>query len=234
MNARIQEVELNDVDLMREDGPTALNLPVQATLQDVFSAPICSELSKLFRLTLNGPITEQRRAELTIGHTLHAPDLAPQWLGVLMALDTHVILPGSDDPDMRLDAYLALPDADRPDVAAIRLPLNVPGRMWCEMHVVPMPAAGSAITAMAVIDLNADQTVRCARLALTGVWSDSVRLSAAAHDLVGKVLDAAAIDRVAAAVAHEVETIGIARNGTVAQVANVTRAALTTCKNGNC
>ena len=226
MNARIIEVELNDADVMREDGPTVLNLPLDATLEDVFQAPICRDLRDLFRRTLNGPLTPEKRSELSIQQALDEPQLAPNWVGALIALNAHINL--SHDA-IQLEQYLT---HQTDQATAVQIPLNVPGRMWCEARIDP--ADGPALGVMAVIDLDAHATVRSARMTLTGFGSSPVRLNESIKQLNGHPLTEDTINAVAAAVVQEVETLGFSVNGSTDQLIEMTRAAFKTCRNGDC
>lgn len=228
MNARIVELELNDANTtMREDGPTVLHIPANATLASVIDVSICPDLRDLFRRTLNGNLTTAQYAQVTVGEALHTPDLAPQWLGALMALDAHVRL--ASDDDVQLNRYLAQTGNG---AAAVQIPLNVPGRMWCATQL--SPAHGPALGVTAVIDLDRCDNVRHARLALSGLDNHSIQLADSARQLVGHPLDDTAIERVAAAVVDEVQAHGFSLNGTASQLVDVTRAAFKTCRSGDC
>ncbi|MBN1563834.1 MAG: hypothetical protein JXA10_08340 [Anaerolineae bacterium] len=229
MNAQIVEMELFDTDVMREDGPTILNLPVDATLEDVFHAPICPDLRDLFRRTLNGPLTSEKRGELTIRQTLENPELAPKWIGALIALNAHAAASNTIGDAVQLERHLAHPTDQ---IASVCLPLNVPGRMWCETQIAP--ADGPALGAMAVIDLDAQDNVRSARLILTGLGSVPVSINGSLKQLNGQPLTDDTINAVAAAVVQEVAARGFSVKGATDQLAEITRAAFKTCRKGDC
>ncbi len=229
MVARIVEMELNDADAMREDGPTVLCFPVNATLEDVFQASICADLRDLFQHTLNGPLTPEKRRTLTIQQTLAAPDLAPRWIGALVALDTHVSFMKDINDVMQLEHYLA----HQPDQAvAVCVPLNVPGRMWCETQIAP--ADGSILSAMAVVDLNTNGTVRSARLSLTGLGVSPVSMHESIKPLHGQPLTEDTVNAVAAAVVHEVDALGFGNDRLANQLVEITRATFKTCRSCDC
>jgi CO/xanthine dehydrogenase FAD-binding subunit len=73
--------------------------------------------------------------------------------------------------------------------------------------VARTPADEPIVAAIAVLALEGD-VVRQARVALTGVWPESVRLAEAATRLVGSSLDAKHIQAVAVAVEEEVAPKG--------------------------
>ncbi len=227
MNARIVELELNDTHHMREDGPTVLHIPADASLASVIDAPICPDLRDLFRRTLNGNLTSAQYAELTVGDALHTATLAPRWVSALLALDAQV--KRANDADMQLGRYLAQTENG---ATAVQIPLNVPGRMWCATELAP--ADGPALGVMAVIDLDNHDVVRAARLALCGLGEKHIQLVDSARQLIGSPLNDTVIELVAAAVVEEVQAHGFSLNGTASQLADVTRAAFKTCRCGNC
>jgi CO/xanthine dehydrogenase FAD-binding subunit len=119
-------------------------------------------------------------------------------------------------------------------LAAVRLPLNVAGRVWGEAHVSRTPADKPIVAVIVVVDIT-DDVVRQARVALTGVWHEYARLANAAGLLVGSALDEDRIQVLASAVEREVKPyddfLGSAEYRR-AMAAVLTRRALESCCKG--
>jgi CO/xanthine dehydrogenase FAD-binding subunit len=182
------------------EGDTAAHLLVSAdaSLQALYESP---SVPGLLRRTLGGSLSWQFRAEHSITRVMQSSNLAPPFVAVLLALGARVVLEKAEGP---LDDYLRrrLP-AGQP-LAAVRIPMEVPGRAWGETHVARTPADQPIVSAVAVVDL-ADGVVRQARLALSGAWRGYPRLLACAQLLVGGTLADATIRQVAEAAEREVE-----------------------------
>ena len=87
------------------------------------------------------------------------------------------------------------------------LHVMVRGVRWGEAHVARTPADDSIVAAVAVVEIDGD-VVRQARVALTGVWPELVRLAEAPAQLIGGPLDEERIRAAAEAVEEEVAPRG--------------------------
>jgi CO/xanthine dehydrogenase FAD-binding subunit len=192
-------VEIQDVPFHK--GEKSLRLGIQAKLDDVLTLPQCPVF---LQSVLFGKITWQKRSEFNISRTLTVPGLAPQWVGALLAWGAWVRL--EDGHEIELSEALELPDQIRA-VELLSIPLEVPDRLWAEARTGSTPNDFPIVWALAVVDA-ADGIVQRARIALTGVWRQSVALANSAELLVGEKLDAETIKRVAAAVAEEATPVG--------------------------
>jgi len=83
------------------------------------------------------------------------------------------------------------------------LHVDVRDLQWGAAHVGRTPADEPIVSAVAVVSSDGD-VVRDVRVALTGVWPESVRLAKAPARLAGGSLDQQIIQAVAEAVEHEV------------------------------
>ena len=207
-----------------------LDLDAGATLQAVYEA---ADSPDLLRHTLSGWFTPQWRATITVGQAVLSPNLAPQWIAALLALDTQAAFDAEDQTSSLAD-FLKRAKAHRGRLASLRVPLNVPGRAWGEAHVARTPADQPILSAIAVLEL-ADSVVQQARLALTGVWREYARLAESAGSLVNAQLEDERIEAVASAVEQEVQPSSdfLGSAGYRRAMAGVlTRRALQACRDG--
>ncbi len=184
------------VELMRQaydGGSTSLRIGAGEPLQVVFEHPDCPAL---LRGVLSGAVAWQKRNEMKAAAALR---WSAQWQAALLALGAIVL---SDGKEETLADFLGREGAIG-KLSEIRLPLDVPGRAWGEAHVRRTPTDVPIVSAIAVVDAPGGK-VHLARLALAGVWSESVRLAKAADLLLGSALDKAAIHKAAAAAQQEV------------------------------
>jgi carbon-monoxide dehydrogenase medium subunit len=202
----------------------------QTSLQAVYKVPTCPDL---LRRTLSAAVTWQQRNEVTVDKALLSPVLAPQWVAALLALGAHATL-REEKGKKPLAAFLDRMKSHRGRLAKIHLPLNVDGRVWGESHVARTPADAPIVAVIAVVDLTGS-VVRQARLALTGVWREPVRLAQSAELLVGAPLNDDRIQQVAAAVEREVTPRDDSRGSADyrrAMAGVLTRRALEECRKG--
>jgi CO/xanthine dehydrogenase FAD-binding subunit len=214
-----------------DDAQAWLSLGAQSSLQAVYEATASPEI---LRRTLTCAITWQQRNETTVEKAMLSPSLAPQWLGALLALGSRVAIePGEQEEP--LPDFIRHKESHHGKLRAVHLPLNVTGRVWGESHVARTPADEPIVAAVAVIDLT-DNVVRQARLALTGVWRELVRLAQSADILVGGPLNHDHIRQVVAAVEREVTPVGDFRGSTEyrrAMAGVLARRALNECMRGS-
>jgi CO/xanthine dehydrogenase FAD-binding subunit len=200
----------------------------EATLQSVLDRPDCLPL---FRRTLTGVLSWQMRDETLVRRVLTSPRAAPQWVAALLAMGATVVLEGEDgEREVALEALVGREVRGR--VIALRVQPERPGLRWGEARVARTPADEPIVTAVAVVDLEGD-AVRQARVALTGVWPEPVRLAQAPARLVGGPLEEARIRAVAEAVEKEVAPRGDflgSREYRRAMAGVLTRRALEQCR----
>lgn len=230
---------------MTTDVKESYVLKAQTPLQAVYEAP---DSPTLLRRTLTGIVTWQQRNEITVERALRSPNLAPQWVAALLALGASATF--LDGPERPLADFLRRRGEQRGKLAAVHLPLNVPGRTWGESHVARTPADPPIVAAVAVVDWDASSTgtswaeprgsgqggvVRQVRLALTGVWRTPAQLAESAGVLVGGPLYDEQIERVASWVQQEIAPpdnfLGSA-NYRREMAAVMVRRALEACKKG--
>jgi xanthine dehydrogenase small subunit len=164
----------------------------------VYKDELCHEL---LRQSL-GRLTWQRRDETTVLQSVRSPDIAPQWISALLALGAEVVFAEREKSTL-LEDFLPRVGLHSGKITALRIPQDVPGRVWAGEHVSTAPSAAPIVSVIAVVDLL-EGRVHQARLALTGVWRENVRLADAIQTLVGGPLNRESIQRAANAVEAEV------------------------------
>lgn len=193
------------------------SIDADASLQSVLDSPGCPPL---LRRMLTGVLSWQTRNEKSVRVALTSPRVAPQWMAALLALGATVTVEG--DPDLAeapLEALLQRRVEGR--VSALRV--RVGGERWGEARVARTPADEPIVAAVAVVEMDGPSTssgrapstssgqdgvVRQARVALTGVWPEPVRLAKAPSQLIDGLLDEKRIRAVAEAVEEEVAPKG--------------------------
>ncbi len=202
-------------------------IDADAPLQAVLDAPECPSL---LRQTLTGVLSWQARNETPVRRALSAPRVAPQWVAALLALGATVTVDGDDGPsEVALEALLRGQAGGR--ASALHVPVGPGGASLAEAHVGRTPTDEPIVAAVAAVEVAGD-AVRQARVALTGVWPEAVRLAEAPAQLVGGPLDAERVGAVAEAVEQEVapkgDWLGSAEYRR-AMAAVMTRRALVSC-----
>lgn len=166
----------------------AWSIDASAALQAVLDSPACPPL---LRRTLSGVLSWQTRNETPVSRVLASPRIAPQWVAALLALGAAEEMPLAE---VGSDGVRAL------HVRAERL-------RWGEARVARTPADEPIVAAVAAVRIE-NGIVQEARVALTGVWPETVRLAEAPAQLVGGALDRESIQAVAQAVEQEVAPVG--------------------------
>lgn len=190
------EVQARELD----GGKQILSVGAKASLQDVYE---CQECPQIMREALRRWVVWQKRVEYTVDRVVLSPDLAPQWIATLLAFGAHVVF-NENNHESSLADFIQRADQMRGKLAAIVLPINVPGRVWGEAHVSRTPIDEPIISANAIVDID-DGVVRQARLALTGAWREHAHLAQAAQILVGAPLLEGRFEELVKALEHEVE-----------------------------
>lgn len=200
-NMKTNLIEATQI-LSSEEGRT-LSIGAQTLLQSIFQAPECPE--PLIQ-ALGADFNWQFRNEVTVERSILAPGLAPRWIASLLTWGAEVFFQDEGQKSELAD-YLLRTGSHPSKIAAIHLPLKVPGRRWGQVGIGRTPADAPIVSSWAVVDLT-EGVVREARLALTGVWREPTRLAKSAKLLVGQILNAESIQQVSSAVANEVNPKG--------------------------
>ena len=179
------------------------SIDANAPLQSVLDSPECPPL---LRQTLTGALSWQARNETPVRRTLTAPRVAPQWAAALLALGATVTAEADDGP-AEISLETLLQHRAEGKVSALHIPPIGGEKRWGEAHVARTPADDPIVMAVAVVEVD-DSTVHQARVALTGVWPEPVRLAKAAAQLMGGPLDEEHMRAVAEAVEEEVAPRG--------------------------
>ena len=179
------------------------SIDADASLQSVLDR---LDSPSLLRQALTSVLPWQTRNETPVHRPLTAPRVALQWVAALMALGAMVRLEGEAGPtDVPLETLLQRRTKGR--VLSLNVPSGGDDRRWGEAHVARTLADEPIVAAIAVVEMDGD-VVRQARVALTGVWPQIVRLAEASARLVGGPIDEERIQVVAAAVEEEVAPRG--------------------------
>jgi CO/xanthine dehydrogenase FAD-binding subunit len=188
---------------MKDDGigEKTWSIDADALLQSVLDSP---ESPSLLRQTLIGAISWQTRNEKSVRQALTSPRVALQWVAALLALGAMVTMEGDTGAvETPLEALLQRRVEGRVSTLHVMV-----GESKCgEAHVARTPADDPIVAAIAVVEMDGD-VVRQARVALTGVWPEPVRLAEAPAQLIGGPLDEERIRTVGEAVEKEVAPKG--------------------------
>ncbi|MFQ6100927.1 MAG: FAD binding domain-containing protein [Anaerolineae bacterium] len=177
------------------------SMDAEAPLQMVLDRP---DTSPLLRQTLTGVLSWQTRDETPVRRALTSPRIAPQWVAALLALGATVTMDRENESaEVPLEALLQR----KVEGKVSTLHVGVGRLRWSEAHVSRTPADEPIVAAIAVVKMDGD-IVHQARVALTGVWPEPVRLAETPGQLVGGPLSEASIRAVAEAVREEVEPKG--------------------------
>ena len=207
--------------------PSPLRLDANQPLQSIYAPP---ETPAILRQSLNGALTWQIRNETTAQKAILSPNLAPQFIAALLALNAEIISGADKIP---LAAYLDRTQPAQAHILALQLPPMPSGFVWGEAHVSRTPADEPIVAAWAVLNLDGN-TVQAARLALTGAQRQHARLAQAAERLIGHSLNDELIQQVADAAAQEANPPNDYLGGSAYRrrmVAVLTRRALEKCRN---
>ncbi|MFO8035149.1 MAG: hypothetical protein R6U57_00765 [Anaerolineales bacterium] len=175
-----------------------LILPDGLPLEKALEHP---QLPDLFGVTLKNTIWQWRN-EITIGRSVMSTNLLPPWVAALLAWGAEVSFQG-DEKTTSLATFLEHAASHPGKVKALRIPLEVPGRVWGRDQVARTPSDNPIVSVTSVLDLEGN-VVQEAKIALTGVWERQARLADAAKHLRGRPLEDDVIQETAAAIQDEV------------------------------
>ncbi len=168
---------------------------VDAPLQALLERP---DTPALLAQTLVA-IPWQARSVTPLRRVVASPGFAPQALAALL------VLGGSVASD-KAGAGTAVPLEDilaaDSEIAPSEIRLALAGQPWGSAWVARTPADSPIVAAFAVVQIG-NRAVEQARIALTGVWPQPVRLAESAAQLAGRALTEETIAAAAAAVAEE-------------------------------
>jgi CO/xanthine dehydrogenase FAD-binding subunit len=182
----------------RESGEVWTIDDADVTMQSLLDDSACPAL---LRRALSAVRPWQTRNETSVLGTLRALRRTPEWLAALLALGATVTIEGEVPLVQLLDGTVT------GEVTALHIPTPDSLTRWGEARVGRTPADEPIVAAFAVVRMRAG-AVDEARLALTGVWPESVRLTEAPGLLIGGSLTKDRIRKVAAAAEEEVEPRG--------------------------
>jgi CO/xanthine dehydrogenase FAD-binding subunit len=231
MNEKLVQNPIQIRERSPDRGGNDLIVRPDLTLQTLYQHEDCPEI---LRSTLRKWTVWQKREEYSFKRTILSPNLAPQTVAALIALDAVVEFPADQSPPSSLAEYLLRSTPNRGELLALSIPVRVPGRVWGEAHVSLTATQAPIVYAVAVLDLKNEQITR-ASLALTGVWRESARLAESASLLIGKALSESQINtclkQLKAEISPPQDSLGSSEYRRE-MAAVVTRRALELCKNG--
>lgn len=179
-----------------ENAGMRLRLDAGTSLQKVYENP---DGPDIFHNILIFTKTSLLRNEVSIGETILAPDLTPQWIVALLAWDTQVDF-HEIEQIMDLVDYLHQVGPDPRKIAGLHVFSSIPGRTWGEAYFGRTSISSPIVAA---IDLS-DEIVIQARPALIGIWREAARLARSIDYLLGSSMNHQRIRTVASLVRHEV------------------------------
>jgi len=188
-------------DYALDNSKQSLFLDIHNNLQAVLFSPSTPELLKH---NLRGWTTWQQRTGITLEQVILSPNLAPQWIAALLAWGAHLGPITNNGRSISLADHLQGIGSDRSRPTQLLIPIHPPSRRWGEASVGRTPSDQPVVSAIAVVDMEKD-TIRSTRLALTGVWRETVRLAQAPDLLRGKPLTEESILQIVEAIQNEVE-----------------------------
>ena len=197
-----QMEQVDEIYIITVDGQEILHIPVVYSLQEIYQTP---QSHDLLHQTLTR-FSWQFRNETSIEHVILSPDQAPEWIAALLALGAQVVF-DNQEQSQPLDIYLRRGAPRSGKIWALQVPIDNPGLLWGDAHVSLTPSAAPVVSAVAVVQYE-NGRVEQARIALTGVWRESARLTESANSLVESRLDAKSIQKVAELVESEVAPRG--------------------------
>lgn len=177
------------------------SIDANVSLQAAMDSPGCPQP---VCQALTGALTWQERNRREVKRALASPRVAPQWSAALLALGATVTLEGKGgSSEIPLETLLD----QRPEGEITALHVRTEGLRWGEAHIGRTPADDPIVAAVAAIEMDKGQ-VRQARVVLTGVWPEAVRLAQAPVELVAGPLNRERIRAVALAIEQEVAPEG--------------------------
>ena len=219
-----EQVRTANQALLEESWSIDADAPLQAVLDSPGAPP-------LFRRMLGDLLAWQTRNEKEVRRALTSPRLAPQWVAALLALGATVTVEGeAGSAEVPLEALLDRKVTGRVSTLHVSS-LHAREVAWGEARVTRTPADEPIVLVVAAVEMGGG-AVREARVALTGVWPEPVRLAEAPSQLVGAPLDETRIRAVATAVEGEVAPEGDFRGSEAyrrAMAGVLTRRALEQC-----
>ncbi len=195
-------IEVQDRSL--DGSQRVLRMGAEARLQDLFDFPDCPDL---LRTSLGGPVSWQQRSEVTIRQAVLSPDLVPGWITALLTFGARLSFSDPSSGESFVASFLRRADPQPGELAAILVPLEVPGRLCGSAQMGRTAADRPIVSACAVVDIS-DDRVRQARVALSGVWREHARLVDSVNLLIDAPFCRESIHRTVASIQREVDPVG--------------------------
>jgi CO/xanthine dehydrogenase FAD-binding subunit len=156
----------------------------------------------MFRRSLSETHSRQSLAAITVERAVLLPDLVPQWIAVLLALDARVGFV-DEAQEVALADFLRRVRPDQGKLVAVHVPPDALQSVAGEAYLTCADADVPTRAAIAVVVVT-EGFVHQARLALSGVWREPARLATSVELLVGAPLNLEHVRRVTEAVEQEV------------------------------
>ncbi len=191
----------------------ALEIGALTTHYDLESSPLVRERLPVLAETASIIGDVQVRNRGTFGGVLAHADPAADYPAVILALGAEITAVGPNGQrTLKSDGFFVdlLTTALAPTELITTVRVSIPGaNTGAAYEKFPHPASRYAITGVAaVVTLGSDGKVSSAAIGVTGAGSKAIRATAAERGLVGRSLDAAALEAAGAAAAEAIDPIG--------------------------
>jgi len=222
-----EKIELKNVMGITSGEAEFLVADANASLDEIEQHPLVPVLVKS---GLKNGINWHQRNEYTVEKSLLSPSLAQQWVAALLVCGA--TLEFEDGASANVADLLAR-RGTRGKIKSLFIPLEK-HMVSAESHVSMTPTDVPIVSSTVGVTFK-DDAISGLRIALTGAYKESVRLSAAAESFIGKKFTAELVGEIATAVEQE-STPKADYRGSVEyrqKMAGVlTRRALETCLKG--
>lgn len=146
--------------------------------------------------------TWQQRNEYTVGKVLLSVSIAPVWATILLSMDASVLV--ADQTEIAFADFMQLRGSNRGKPAALMLPVGNANQQVYLETIGLTPKDTPVVAAAASMEIK-NNKVNSGRIALMGVWKETVKLAENAEILIGKTLDEQVIEETARAIMKEVK-----------------------------
>lgn len=176
--------------------------------------------------------TWQQRNEYTVGKVLLSVSIAPVWATILLSMDASVLV--ADQTEIAFADFVSLRGSSRGKPAALMLPVGNANQQVYLETIGLTPKDTPVVAAAASMEIK-NNKVNSGRIALMGVWKETVKLAESAEILMGKTLDEQLIEETSRAIMKEVKPKDDYRGSAEyrrAMAEVLTRRALESCMKG--
>jgi len=146
--------------------------------------------------------TWQQRNEYTVGKVLLSVSIAPVWATILLSMDASVLV--ADQTEIAFADFMLLRGSNRGKPAALVVPVGNANQQVYLETIGLTPKDTPVVAAAASMEIK-NNKVNSGRIALMGVWKETVKLAESAESLMGKTLDEKVIEETARAIMKEVK-----------------------------